>query len=64
VYASLAIIEALQPLHDTRLAPQYGARMQVRLGLHTGMAVIGAMGGGDRHEQLAMGDTPKGVRRR
>ena len=33
-------------------------RVQVRLGLHTGMAVIGQMGGGDRHEQLAMGDTP------
>ena len=33
-------------------------RVQVRLGLHTGMAVIGEMGGGDRHEQLAMGDTP------
>jgi AAA ATPase domain/Adenylate and Guanylate cyclase catalytic domain len=30
----------------------------VRLGLHTGLAVIGEMGGGDRHEQLAMGDTP------
>jgi predicted ATPase/class 3 adenylate cyclase len=58
VYASLAIIEALQPLNDTRLAPQYAVRVQVRLGLHTGMAVIGEMGGGDRHEQLAMGDTP------
>jgi class 3 adenylate cyclase len=33
-------------------------RVQVRLGLHTGLAVIGAMGGGDRYEQLAMGDTP------
>ena len=58
VYASLAIIEALQPLNDTRLAPQYAVRVQVRIGLHTGMAVIGEMGGGDRHEQLAMGDTP------
>ena len=33
-------------------------RVQVRLGLHTGMAVIGDMGSGDRREQLAMGDTP------
>jgi class 3 adenylate cyclase len=45
-------------LNDTRLAPQYAVRVQVRPGLHTGMAVIGTMGGGDRHEQLAMGDTP------
>jgi class 3 adenylate cyclase/tetratricopeptide (TPR) repeat protein len=63
VYASLAIIEALQPLNDTRLAPQYGVRVQVHIGLHTGMAVIGAMGSGDRHEQLAMGDTPNIVAR-
>ena len=40
------------------MAPRYGVRVQVRLGLHTGMAVIGHMGSGDRHEQLAMGDTP------
>jgi hypothetical protein len=58
VYASLAILEALRPLNDTRLAPQYGVRVPVRMGLPTGMAVIGAMGGGDRHEPLAMGDTP------
>jgi class 3 adenylate cyclase/predicted ATPase len=58
VHASLALLSALQPLNATHLEPRYGVRVQVRLGLHTGMAVIGAMGGGDRHEQLAMGDTP------
>ena len=58
MYASLAIIEALGSLNDTRITPQYAVRVQVRLGLHTGLAVIGQMGGGDRHEQLAMGDTP------
>jgi class 3 adenylate cyclase/predicted ATPase len=58
VHASLALLAALEPLNDTQLAPRYGVRVQVRLGLHTGMAVIGEMGGGDRHEQLAMGDTP------
>jgi class 3 adenylate cyclase len=30
----------------------------VRIGLHTGLVVIGEMGGGNRQEQLAMGDTP------
>src|SRR5262249_19444158 len=58
VHASLALLATLEPLNDTHLAPRYGVRVQVRLGLHTGLAVIGAMGGGDRHEQLAMGDTP------
>jgi class 3 adenylate cyclase/predicted ATPase len=58
VHASLALLAALEPLNDTRLEPRYGVRVQVRLGLHTGMAVIGTMGGGDRYEQLAMGDTP------
>ena len=58
VHASLALLAALEPLNTTQLEPRYGVRVQVRLGLHTGMAVIGEMGGGDRHEQLAMGDTP------
>jgi predicted ATPase/class 3 adenylate cyclase len=57
VYASLAIVEALEPL-NTRLEPQYGVRVAVRIGLHTGLAVVGAMGSGARQEQLAMGDTP------
>ena len=58
VHASLALLAALAPLNTTQLAPRYGVRVQVRLGLHTGMAVIGEMGGGDRREQLAMGETP------
>ena len=58
VHASLALLDALGPLHETQLTPHYGVRIAVRIGLHTGMAVIGEMGGGDRYEQLAMGDTP------
>jgi len=58
VHASLALLAALEPFNTTQLAPRYGVRVQVRLAVHTGMAVIGDMGGGDRHEQLAMGDTP------
>jgi predicted ATPase/class 3 adenylate cyclase len=57
VHASLAMLEAMGPL-NAHLEAQDGVRVQVRLGLHTGMAVIGEMGGGGRHEQLAMGDTP------
>src|SRR5215475_14951955 len=58
VHATLALLAALEPLNNTHLDPRYGVRVQVRLGLHTGMAVIGEMGGGDRYEQLAMGETP------
>jgi class 3 adenylate cyclase len=58
VHASLALLATLEPFNTTQLEPRYGVRVQVRLGLHTGMAVIGDMGGGDRRERLAMGDTP------
>ena len=30
----------------------------MRVGIHTGLVVVGEMGGGERHERLAMGDTP------
>ena len=30
----------------------------MRLGIHTGLVVVGAMGAGGRQEQLALGDTP------
>ncbi len=32
--------------------------LQVRIGIHTGLVVVGEMGGGDRREQLALGETP------
>jgi predicted ATPase/class 3 adenylate cyclase len=58
VHASLAIIEAIAPLNEAHIAPQYGVRVAVRCGLHTGLAVIGQVGSGARQEQLALGDTP------
>jgi class 3 adenylate cyclase len=30
----------------------------VRLGIHTGLAVVGDIGSGTRQEQLALGETP------
>ncbi|MBI3245593.1 MAG: AAA family ATPase [Deltaproteobacteria bacterium] len=33
-------------------------RLQVRIGIHTGLVVVGEIGGGARREQLALGDTP------
>jgi len=33
-------------------------RLAVRLGIHTGLVVVGEVGGGTRQEQLALGETP------
>ena len=32
--------------------------LAVRLGIHTGLVVVGEVGGGTRQEQLALGETP------
>jgi class 3 adenylate cyclase len=60
VHASLALVDGMALL-NSRLVPQYGIRVAVRVGLHTGLAVVGAMGSGTRQELLAMGDTPPGA---
>src|SRR5262249_51443566 len=57
VRAGLGIIEALGQL-NTRLGPERGVQLAVRLGIHTGLVVVGEMGGGTRQEQLALGETP------
>jgi class 3 adenylate cyclase len=57
VYAGVGIVEAIGTL-NARLMELYGVRLAVRLGIHTGPVVVGVMGGGGRHEQLAVGETP------
>ncbi len=57
VRAGLEIIEAMGTL-NTRLEPDKGFRLSVRIGIHTGLVVVGEIGGGGRHEQLAVGETP------
>jgi class 3 adenylate cyclase/predicted ATPase len=57
VRAGLGIIEALGQL-NTRLARERGVHLAVRLGIHTGLVVVGEVGGGPRQEQLALGETP------
>ncbi|MEE9148630.1 MAG: adenylate/guanylate cyclase domain-containing protein, partial [Candidatus Tectomicrobia bacterium] len=53
----LGIVEAIEHLNP-RLEQQYGVRLAVRVGIHTGPVVVGEMGGGGRYEQLALGETP------
>ena len=43
---------------SAQLVHDKGLRVAIRLGIHTGLVVVGAMGGGDRQEQLALGETP------
>src|SRR5437899_658921 len=52
VRAGLGMVEALDQL-NTRLAQERGVRLAVRLGIHTGLVVVGEVGGGTRQEQLA-----------
>jgi class 3 adenylate cyclase/predicted ATPase len=57
VHVGLGIVQAIAAL-NTRLAIQYGVQLAVRVGIHTGPVVVGQMGGGGRHEHLALGETP------
>src|SRR5438876_5311287 len=57
VRAGLGMVEAVGQL-NTRLAREPGVPLTVRLGIHTGLVVVGEVGGGTRQEQLALGETP------
>jgi predicted ATPase/class 3 adenylate cyclase len=57
VRAGLGIVEALGPL-NTRLTEDHGVQVAVRLGIHTGLVVVGEVGDSTRQEQLALGETP------
>ena len=53
IRAGLDIVTALNQARN-----QFPQPVQVRIGIHTGPVVLGQMGGGSRHEQLALGETP------
>jgi class 3 adenylate cyclase len=57
VRSGLDIVEAIQAL-NTRLQVDSDVQLAVRIGIHTGQVVVAVMGGDERHEQLALGDTP------
>jgi predicted ATPase/class 3 adenylate cyclase/DNA-binding winged helix-turn-helix (wHTH) protein len=57
VHTALGLLDALEPL-NTRLGLPLEDRLAVRLGVHTGLVVVGDMGAGDRHAPLALGETP------
>ena len=57
VRTGLELLAAI-PTLNTRLVQDQGVRLAVRIGIHTGLVVVGEMGSGGRHEHLALGDTP------
>jgi class 3 adenylate cyclase len=57
VRAGLGMLDVMRELR-TRLQHDKGIHLAVRLGIHTGLVVIGDMGEAGRQEQLALGETP------
>src|SRR5262245_63046377 len=51
------MIEAVGQL-NAGLEQERGVQLAVRLGIHTGLVVVGEVGSGTRQEQLALGETP------
>jgi class 3 adenylate cyclase/predicted ATPase len=56
VRAGLGIVEAIGE-RRSETKKRYGRDLAVRVGIHTGMVVVGDVGTGVRHEMQAVGDT-------
>ncbi len=57
VQAALNIIENLKTFNED-LIKEGKPVIELRIGIHTGLVVMGEVGSGDKHERLALGDTP------
>ena len=55
--AGLGIVGAIEQV-NVQLSGDPGITLAVRIGIHTGLVVVGEMGEGDRRQQLALGETP------
>src|SRR5262249_42176525 len=51
----LGILEAVEAL-NSRVGAAKGIQIALRLGIHTGLVVVGEMGGAGRQEQLGLGE--------
>jgi class 3 adenylate cyclase/predicted ATPase len=56
VRAALGVMDATEGLNE-HLEQDHGVRLGARIGIHTGPVVLGEMGGGERRETLALGET-------
>src|SRR4029434_3555001 len=57
VRTGLGILAAMGDLNQG-LPQAKGIQLALRIGVHTGLVVVGEMGSGGRQEQLALGETP------
>jgi class 3 adenylate cyclase/predicted ATPase len=57
VRTGLGILHAMGDL-NTRLQQTKGIQLAIRVGIHTGLVVVGEMGGQGRQEKLALGEVP------
>ncbi|GIX47290.1 MAG: adenylate/guanylate cyclase domain-containing protein [Candidatus Tectimicrobiota bacterium] len=57
VHAGLALVEAVRHLQG-QLSQTAPLPLAVRVGIHTGLVVVGEVGSGSRQERLALGETP------
>src|SRR3989449_8374415 len=57
VRTGLGIVETMKML-NRRLEQKKAIRLAVRVGIHTGLVVVGTIGSGGRQERLALGETP------
>src|SRR5262249_5562193 len=57
VRTGLGILDAMGDL-NTRLQQDKGIQLALRIGIHTGLVVVGEMGGAGRQELLALGEVP------
>src|SRR5262249_4767105 len=57
VRTGLGILNAMGDL-NTRLQQEKGIQLAIHMGIHTGLVVVGEMGGAGRQEQLALGEVP------
>jgi class 3 adenylate cyclase len=57
VRAGLGMLAAMGELNSHLQQPQ-GIQLAIRIGIHTGLVVVGNMGGQGRQERLALGEVP------
>jgi len=56
-HAGLGIVQEIQRLSAV-LQQHNNIQLAVRVGIHTGLVVVGEVGGDEKHEQLALGHAP------
>jgi len=56
-HAGLGIVQEIQRL-SAHLQQHNNIQLAVRVGIHTGLVVVGEVGGDEKHEQLALGHAP------